>query len=135
MTANLPETISASTIATVSERFTLFQTAHQNIRGKQRVTANGSDRHCTLNSFETHTIARGPADGPSAEDGELPGVSHAARDHHGDADARGGGRDLRAGGRRLRRFTPRDLAPPERKRGAPTETPAHRVYRCSAGLL
>ncbi len=132
-----PETTSASTSNSV-KAFTPFQTENQNNAGQSYFTVNERSNRRTLNLYGS--VHGFPQDlqaaqtQRSAKDGELPGVSHPARDHHGDTDSRGGGRDLRARGRRLRSFTHRDLTPPERERGAPTETAAHRVHRRGAGI-
>lgn len=132
-----PETTSASTSNTV-KAFTPFQTENQNNTGQSLVSDNEGNNRRNLNSnCNAHGFPRdlqAAQTQRSAKDGELPGVSHPASDHHGDADSCGGGRNLRACGRRLRGFTHRDLTPPERKRGASTETAAHRVHRCGAGV-
>lgn len=115
-----------------------FQTENQNNAGQSYFTDNERSNLRTLNLFcNVHGFPRdlqAAQTQRSAKDGELPGVSHPARDYHGDADSRGGGRDLRARRRRLRSFTHRDIASPERERGAPTKTAAHRVHRSGAGV-
>lgn len=132
-----PETTSASTSNSLGA-FTPFQAENKNNTGQSHLRDNESGCHRNLKLYcNTHTCPRdlqAAQTQRSAKDGELPGVSHPARDHHGDPDSCGGGRNLRACGRRLRRFTHRDLTPSEGERGAPTETATHRVYRCGAGV-
>ncbi len=133
--AKPPETTSTST--SKCQRLHRL-TKNQNNAGQSYFTDNERSNRRTVNLFcNVHGFPRdlqAAQTQRSAKDGELPGVSHPARDYHGDADSRGGGRGLRARRRRLRSFTHRDLAPPERERGAPTETAAHRVHRCGAGV-